>query len=307
MGRSVPVVRTLGIVAEHAGRRWIEELPDDLSAQGRLLDGLLEVCERDAALSWLVIGCSLARAAADHLSDLDLAMGVEGDEPATAADRVRQAVVGLADPVESLIHRLPGVAVDHERLFVQFEDRTQIDLVVVPAAASSLSAQTVVLYDPDGRVNVADRLPSVTSATQREWAFLACCALVDVGKYLRRESVWEAFGRLNAARDELWKLVAVTLGVPDAQYGITSALDFAADRVPVAMASTIASLGLTSIATAARNLAALLAEIGRRLPSEAQAVFPARMLDYVTADLASLPFAAIRADRGQDNACPTER
>ncbi len=279
----------------HAGgvvdRRWTDKLPEALAAQRRLLEGLLEFCELDATVSWLVLGCSLARGSADHLSDLDLAMGVEGEDLETAAEQVRRAVVSLAEPVDSLLHRLPGVTTAHLRLFVQFADRTQIDLVLAPARASSFAAGTVVLYDPEDRVNVTARQSEVDSATVREWAFLACCALVDVGKYLRRGSAWEAFSRLNASRDQTWKLVAYTLAIRDPEYGVTSILDFAAARMPEAMRATVADLDLTSITTAARQVAALLAETGDRLPTAQRSNFPLAMLEYVTTDLASVPTA----------------
>ena len=55
----------------------------------------------------------------------------------------------------------------------------------------------VVLYDPDGRriARFTDR--EITPQQTREWAFAGWCALADLGKYLRRGSVWEALGRLN--------------------------------------------------------------------------------------------------------------
>src|SRR5947199_380510 len=76
-----------------------------------------------------------------------------------------------------------------------------------------------------------DRKP-VTSEEIREWAFGGWCALADLGKYLRRGSTWEALARLNEARSQLWQLWAVTLGVPDPQYGLTSVLDFAPGELP---------------------------------------------------------------------------
>ncbi len=60
---------------------WIDDLPEALGAQRQLLHGLVELCERDARVSWLIVGCSLARGAPDSLSDLDLAMGVDDEGP----------------------------------------------------------------------------------------------------------------------------------------------------------------------------------------------------------------------------------
>jgi hypothetical protein len=100
----------------------------------------------------------------------------------------------------------------------------------------------------------------------------------------------------NTARDELWKLIAATLPVPDAQYEVTSVLDFAPERMPLAMAMTISELDLESIAVSARRLAAHLAETSRRSPATAQADFPAAMLDFVTSDLSTLSLGSTRPD-----------
>ncbi len=146
----------------------------------------------------------------------------------------------------------------------------------------------MVLYDPHGAVCAAGPAPDVASSTVREWAFLACAALADVGKYLRRRSPWEAHARHGTARDELWKLVAVALGVRDPQFGLTSILDFAPELLPAAMQATVAELDLDAVTTAASAVAALLAQTARQLPSGTVSDFPAGMLAYVTADLAAL-------------------
>lgn len=188
------------------GRAWVEALPPSLAAQRSLLEDLLAFCELDTSVVWVVIGGSLARGAADALSDLDLALGVEDPEEDSPAQWVRRALLALGEPVDGFTHRLPG---GHQRIFVQYADRCQIDLVLGSATAS-FPAGTVILYDPHAAVSVAGPGPDVASSSVREWAFLACAALADVGKYLRRRSPWEAHARLDAARNELWKLVAVS-------------------------------------------------------------------------------------------------
>lgn len=262
----------------------MEALPDQLAVQRGLLEGLLAFCEQDPAAAWLVIGCSLARGNADALSDLDLALGVDDSDDEGTSERVRRALLDLGEPVDSLTHRLSG---GHQRIFVQYLDRRQIDLVLGPTTAT-FPADTVVLYDPHAAVTITGPVPAVAPPTVREWAFLACTALADVGKYLRRRSAWEAYARLGTARDELWKLLAVTLDVRDPQFGLTSIVDFAPQLLPDGMQATVTDLDLDALTAAARAAAALLAQIKHQLPLASATGFPAEMLAYVTADLDAL-------------------
>src|SRR5258705_2568377 len=115
------------------GLAWIDALPPELAAKRALLRGLLALCDADDRIRWLVIGCSLARGAADHLSDLDMAMGIRDEGFDAARPDLRRAVDGLGELVESYHHQLPSVAQAHERIFAQFADRSQVDLVLFPA------------------------------------------------------------------------------------------------------------------------------------------------------------------------------
>ena len=268
------------------GLDWIDDLPPELAGQQALLRGLLALCDADDRISWLVIGCSLARGAGDRLSDLDMAMGIRDEDFEAARPDLRRAVDGLGELVESYYHQLPGLAQAHERIFAQFADRSQVDLVLFPASVPGGSVpDVVVLYDPDDRlVTAAERKP-VTSGQVREWAFGGWCALADLGKYLRRGSTWEALARLNEARAQLWQLWAVTLDVPDPQYGLTSILDFAPGQVPASFEGTVADLDPGRLLDAARRVAALLHEAGERLPDDQRAVLPGAMARYITADL----------------------
>jgi predicted nucleotidyltransferase len=99
---------------------WIEQFPAELDGQRMILRRLLELCEADANIRWLAIGCSLARGAGDRLSDLDVAMGVREEESGAATAAVRRAVDHLADLVESFHHQLPSVTAAHERIFGQY-------------------------------------------------------------------------------------------------------------------------------------------------------------------------------------------
>jgi hypothetical protein len=268
------------------GLDWIDDLPPELAGQRALLRGLLTLCDADDRISWLVIGCSLARGAGDRLSDLDMAMGIRDEDFEAARPDLRRAVDGLGELVESYYHQLPGLAQAHERIFAQFADRSQVDLVLFPASVPGGSVpDVVVLYDPDDRlVTAAERKP-VTSGQIREWAFGGWCALADLGKYLRRGSTWEALARLNEARAQLWQLWAVTLDVPDPQYGLTSILDFAPGQVPASFEGTVADLDPGRLLDAARRVAALLHEAGERLPDDQRAALPGAMARYITADL----------------------
>ncbi len=271
------------------GLDWIDDLPPELAAQRALLRGLLALCDADDRIRWLVIGCSLARGAADHLSDLDMAMGIRDEDFDAARPDLRRAVDSLGELVESYHHQLPSVTQAHERIFAQFADRSQVDLVLFPASVPGGSVpNVVVLYDPDERLMIAAERKPVTPGQIRERAFGGWCALADLGKYLRRGSTWEALARLNEARAQLWQLWAVTLGVPDPQYGLTSILDFAPGQVPASFEGTVADLDPGRLLDAARRVAVLLNEAGARLPDDQRAALPEAMARYITADLEQL-------------------
>jgi hypothetical protein len=271
------------------GLDWIEQLPDELERQQRILLGLLALCEADDRIRWLVIGCSLARDAADRLSDLDVAMGVKDEEFDAAMPGVRGAVDSLGDLVESYHHQLPSLTTTHERIFAQFADRCQVDLVVFPASTPGGSVpHVVVLYDPDNMLVISDARHAVTHEQIREAAFRGWCALADLGKYLRRQSPWEALDRLHEARGQLWQLWATAHHVPDPQYGLTSILDFASGQLPPGISDTVSDLDLGRLLSAARHLAELLNQIGHHLPEDQRAVLPEAMARYVTNDLRQL-------------------
>jgi hypothetical protein len=305
------------------GRDWVAALPAELAGQRAILDRLLDFCAADSRARWLVIGCSLGRGAADRLSDLDLAIGVAGGPDAGDADggdadagnagdagfeaactAVWRAVDGLGDLVESFRHQLPGVTGPHTRIFAQFADRCQVDLVVRPAQVDPGSIPgVVVLHDRDGQVTVRDSPAAPVPPGQiREWAFLGWCAVADLGKYLRRGSPWEARGRLEEARAELWKLQAAAGQVAQPQYGLTSILDFAPGRVAPEMAATVADLEPAALLAAAQQVARLLSGAGAGLDAAQRAALPAAMARYITADLAELAGPDERA--GPDTGAP---
>ena len=281
------------------GRAWVGQLPSELAGQRAILLRLLAACDADARIRWLLIGCSLGRGAGDRLSDLDLAMGMREEEFDAALAAVRRTVDGLAELVDSYQHQLPGVSARHQRIFAQYGDRCQVDLVVFGASEPMGAVpDAVVLYDPDRRLTPpAGQAPAGQSTPGRsapgpeqirEWAFHGWCALADLGKYLRRGSAWEALGRLHEARGQLWQLLAAAHGVPQPQYGLTSILDFAPDQIPPEMTGTVSGLEPAGLLAAARRVAELLASAGKLLRPEQRAVLPDAMARFVTADLAAL-------------------
>jgi hypothetical protein len=271
------------------GRAWIDDLPSELDGQKVIMRKLLEASAADERVRWLVIACSLGRDAGDSLSDLDMALGVRDADLEAALPDIRTVCDGLAELVESYHHLLPNVAGPHERIFVQYADRCQLDLVVFPASTAIGSVRNlVILYDQDDQIVVSTPATDVSAEQVREWAFRAWCCLADSGKYLRRGSLWEALKGLNEARDQFWCLWAAAHGVPDARYGITSVLDYAPGTVPEAAEGTVAELDAARLLAAAQRLACLLTGIGPQLTPEHRAVLPSAMGRFITDDLDSL-------------------
>jgi hypothetical protein len=301
------------------GRAWIDRLPDEMSGQQAIMRRLLTFSEADPDVSWLAIGCSVARGAGDRMSDLDMGIGVREEVFEAARDRIRLAADGLGELVESYHHQLPGVPPPHERVFAQYSDGCQLDLVILPAVLpGGPLPRTVMLYDRDGQVaaagsgtaigngpgrvaehgitadegqaGLADGGPAANDGPApgpgawllREWAFGGWCALADLAKYVHRGSVWEALDRLHEGRTQLWRLHAAASGIADPQYGLTSVLDFAPEDIPDGIEETVAGLSLPSLLAAARQVARLLTATAQRLPAEAQAALPHAMATYVT-------------------------
>lgn len=279
------------------GLAWIERLPAELAGQRAILRGLVREAKSQDGIRWLVVACSVGRGAADRFSDLDLGMGIVDDRFDTVLPEVRRIVDRLGELVDSYHHVLPGLTMAHERIFAQYADRCQVDLVVFPASKSiSPVRDQVVLYDADGHDFAAFEQRPVPPEQVREWAFAGWCALADLGKYLRRGSRWEALDRLNEARAQLWRLHAVASDIPNPGYGITSLLDFAPDRLPPRMAATVSDLHLGRLLAAARNLAVQLSEIGTALSQDQRDVLPAAMAAFVTSDLDALTLPGEHSD-----------
>ena len=273
------------------GQEWIAGLPDELDGQRKIMLSLLRWTEADERAGMLCVACSVGRGNADRLSDLDmgLAIDVTDAEFDAAVTDVHLAVDQAGDLIESYRHKLPGVSFTHERIFAQYADRCQVDLVVIPLSQDYGPVKDeVVLYDSGGHRTARFQPKPVTPVQVREWAFNGWACLADVGKYLRRGSAWEALERLHQARNEYWRLLATASGVANPQFGVTSLLDFAPSQVPADLAATVSALDLGGLLAAALALAARLGEIGDLLAPGQRAALPMAMAGYITEDLAAI-------------------
>lgn len=129
--------------------RWIDRLGPDLTVQATLLRGLLAAVEADERWEWLELSCSVADGRGNQLSDLDLGLGHDGDDPPPAEDLTR-LLRALGDVVDLSIQPWDGFG----RWWVQYHNGGQIDLVVLPAATRSGRAPgSIALLDRRGRLS----------------------------------------------------------------------------------------------------------------------------------------------------------
>jgi hypothetical protein len=311
--RSVPV--DVGVLT---GRAWLAALPDELAAQRRVMAGLVDRCEGWPLAASLLVGCSLGRGAADALSDIDAALGVDAPPGQAGAERVgtMEAMVVAALPelgtlVDVLRHRTGPADQWIRRIFAQFTDGTQLDLAIVAQAGIEArrrgggAPDFISLYqapappgsgEPDARPPASsergDEPPAayaVTGEQIREWAFLGWCALIDTGKYLRRGSLWEAHGRLHEARQHIWALWAAANGTLYPWHGLSQVLDHDPQNLPPDIESTVAGLSAAGLRSAARASAGVLTTASEAAARRHPADLPAAMAAYVTRALAREP------------------
>jgi hypothetical protein len=241
---------------------WLAALRARLPRHAALIGALVALCRADARIRVLELQCSLARGAGDELSDLDLGIAARDDAWEAVADELPDRLRALAPTVDLLAHAMPEWGGrPHRRLFVQYRDGRQLDLVVQPA--SSLTGRVpgaIVLHDPDGRLveERTVRLASATADDVRSWEVLGWEALANVAKYLERGSAWEALARLTEARDLALRLWAVAEEVPYPAFGLTSLLDADPPRLPDDLDATAARADLAELRTAAAACARLL-------------------------------------------------
>jgi len=302
-----------------ADRAWLAALPDELAAQRRVMAGLADRCEAWPLVTSLLVGCSLGRGAADALSDIDAALGVDTPCGAAGARRVGavEAMVVAALPelgalADVLRHRAGPADQWARRIFAQFADGTQLDLAVVAEAQIEARCRGggapdfILLYQapaPAGSRESAARMPAdssvprgelpaayaVTGEQVREWAFLGWCALIDADKYLRRESLWEAHSRLHEARHHIWALWAAAHGALYPWHGLSQVLDHNAGNLPPGIESTVAGLDAADLRRAARASAGILAAVSASAARRHPADLPAAMAAYVTRALSREP------------------
>ena len=101
-----------------SGRAWLAALPDELAAQRRVMAGLAERCAAWPLAASLLVGCSLGRGAADALSDIDAALGVDAPPGEAGAERVGTVAALVAAALPELgplvdVLRHPTGAADH--------------------------------------------------------------------------------------------------------------------------------------------------------------------------------------------------
>jgi hypothetical protein len=286
------------------GRSWLTALPDELSAQRRIMAVLIEFCEVTPPVTSLSIGCSIGRGAADAMSDVDAAMGITADRGAAGAEQIEAvealivaALPGLGAVVDVLRHRVGPTDRLIRRIFAQFADGMQLDLAIMAEAEvrrGTAAPDFVPLYQaagltdpgaPADDVTARDNpatADAVTGEQIREWAFFGWCALIDADKYLRRGSLWEAHNRLHEARHHIWALWAAANGALYPWHGLSQVLDHDPRILPPGIESTIAGLDSVDLLRATRASAGLLTKVSASAAQRCPAELPSRMDSYVT-------------------------
>ena len=295
-----------------ADRAWLATLPGELAAQRRIMAGLVDRCETWPPVRSLLVGCSLGRGAADALSDIDAALGVDAERGPAGADRVAtaEAMVVAALPdlgplIDVLRHRTGTADQWARRIFAQFTDGTQLDLTVIAQADIEIrrrgggAPDFIALYQastapdspaPDAQALASSARPgggppaayAVIGDQVREWAFLGWCALIDADKYLRRGSLWEAHNRLHQARHHIWALWAAAQGALYPRHGLSQVLDHDPDNLPPGVEATVAGLDTADLYRAARASTGVLATASAAAARRHPADLPTAMAAYVT-------------------------
>jgi hypothetical protein len=273
--------------AVDTGQAWMDGLPEALRGQRRILQGLFDFSGAAPEVRWLAVSCSLARGAGDRLSDVDAGIGAADGLVEEVARRI--LALDLGERVDVLAMEWPGGAQPLRRLFVQFADDSQLDLVVMPAGTRPGRApDEVVLLDRDGLL-AEDFTPGadrVDGEKVREWAFLGWVALADCAKYLERGSLWEAQARLQEARDRIWALWAAARGARYPVFGLSQVLDHDPRDLPPGIAGTVAELmTVPALRAAAQQSARVLDTASAAAAERCPTPLPVRLAGYVRARL----------------------
>ena len=298
------------------GRQWLADLPDQLHAQRRVLEHLLDFCERTTSVTSLSVGCSLGRGAGDALSDVDAALGLSalpgpaGAEQVLAVEEALVTSLPHAGALVDVLRQRTGPADGLvRRVFAQFSDGAQLDVALMaeaevrrgPAAPDFVALYRNVPVEAElepGEPLLREFTPAhqVSAQQVHEWTFLGWCALADADKYLRRGSLWEAHHRLHQARGHLWALWAAAHGALYPWHGLSQVLDHDPDDLPPGIEATVAGLEASQLRRAVRASAEILTSVsalaaarsstaGATAGGEVQ--LPVAMARYVTARLAS--------------------
>ena len=295
-----------GAVGDVDGRLWLAALPVELEGHRKVLARLLDLCVATPLARSLSVGCSFGRGAADALSDVDVAVGVDAARGGPGADHVMSVehavVAGFSDGdylVGVLRDRVGSSDRFIRRVFAQFRDGVQLDLAIMAETEvrrGQAAPDFVSLYrsrrpakanNPVGSPGVADFADAHTVTPEQiyDWTFLGWCALADIGKYLDRRSLWEAHHRLHQARHRVWALWAAAHGAAYPGHGLSQVLDQDPQVLPPGIEATVAALDHADLHRAARATADVLAQISELAASRHNAPLPRGMADYVTARL----------------------
>ncbi|HZS93467.1 MAG TPA: hypothetical protein VFA78_01610 [Chloroflexota bacterium] len=104
--------------------------------------------------------------------------------------------------------------------------------------------------------------------------------LIKILDVVERDERWRWLE--EQARTQIWRLWAVTTGVPDPQYGLTAVFDHPAVGEPPTIAGTIAGLSAADIHRAALAAADLLDRVSNMAAEAIGGDAPGAMGSYVT-------------------------
>ena len=238
-------------------RVWIDALPCVVAPQAGLLLRLLGAAEADPRIRAFRVRGSIARGTADEYSDLDTRMWVSDREYEAVLADLPALVRSIGSTVDVLFET-PG----SPYLFVQYEDGVQLELSTGRLSeASGRDHGVVVLLDRDGLFD--QPYEPARAWDEKLWLGWSWIALIDVDKYLRRDSLWEALTTLEKARSLLLRHHAAESGIRDPEYGVASILDYGG-TLPEGLDSTVAQLDAAEIRRAAYACGVLLTRYGRR-------------------------------------------
>jgi predicted nucleotidyltransferase len=273
------------------GHAWISALGPGLERHRHVLLGLLDFCETSPTVTSLSVGCSLGRGAADELSDLDAAVGVDADPGSAVASRVRDVELALVahlgedELVDVLREETSTSDFPIRKVFVQRADGLQLDLAVVAESEvrrGDAAPDFVAVYRADG-VGESAPMPSaygVSGDQVRSWAFLGWRALLDADKYLRRGSAWEAHQRLEEARHRIWQLWATATGASYPWHGLSQVLDHDPTTLPAGIDATVAGLDLADLRAAVLAAADVLDDASTAAAGRVPVTLPTALATY---------------------------